>query len=68
MPSLHEPGGRLPQIPGTAPQLSHLPEGCPFRPRCAHATARCAAPPPPRVDAGDRMALCHHPLEQEAAA
>ena len=67
VPSLHEPGGRLPQIPGSAPQPSRLPEGCPFRPRCARATARCAAPPP-RVEAGGHAALCHHPIAREAAA
>ena len=67
VPSLHEPGGRLPQIPGAAPQLSHLPEGCPFRPRCARATARCTAPPP-LVGLGGHVALCHHPLVQDAAA
>ena len=67
VPSLHEPGGRLPQIPGVAPQLSRLPEGCPFRPRCAHVTARCATPPP-RVGTDGHEALCHHPLAQEEAA
>ena len=67
VPSLHEPGGRLPQIAGAAPQLSRLPEGCSFRPRCAHATARCTAPPP-RAGLGEHVALCHHPLAQDTAA
>ncbi|WP_163849532.1 ABC transporter ATP-binding protein [Pseudooceanicola aestuarii] len=62
VPSLHEPGGKLPQIPGSTPQLSNLPSGCPFRPRCPRATEVCATPPP-RVSRGDSDLLCHHPLE-----
>ncbi|WP_323039190.1 ABC transporter ATP-binding protein [Gemmobacter sp.] len=65
VPGLHEPGQRLPQIPGATPQLANLPAGCPFRPRCFAATAACEAPPP-RVALGDRVVLCHHPLEDAA--
>ena len=31
----------LPSIPGSVPDLSSLPEGCRFAPRCAFATERC---------------------------
>ena len=62
VPSLHEPGRRLPQIPGSTPQLSRLPSGCPFRPRCPRATDICATDPPD-VGEGGRVNLCHHPLE-----
>ena len=62
VPSSHAPGGRLPQIPGSTPQLSSLPAGCPFRPRCDRATDLCATEPP-RVAAAGRTVLCHHPLE-----
>ncbi len=65
VPGLHEPGRKLPQIPGATPQLANLPTGCPFRPRCFRASALCETPPP-RVLAGDRMVLCHHPLEGAA--
>ena len=65
VPGLHEPGQQLPQIPGATPQLANLPAGCPFRPRCFAATAACEAPPP-RVALGDRVVLCHHPLEDAA--
>ena len=65
VPGLHEPGEKLPQIPGATPQLSRLPTGCPFRPRCFAATAACEAPPP-RVALEDRVVLCHHPLETAA--
>ncbi len=61
VPSLHEPGRHLPQIPGAAPQLADLPSGCPFRPRCPRATAECAAVPP-RIARDGRIAHCFHPL------
>ncbi len=37
---------RLETIPGTVAQPWALPEGCPFRPRCADAHERCLIPPP----------------------
>jgi len=37
---------RLVAIPGMVPQLSHLPSGCTFHPRCAVAIARCAGEEP----------------------
>lgn len=65
VPSLHQPGTPLPQIPGSTPQLSKLPSGCPFRPRCARASDVCATEPPRTGDA--HAVLCHHPLTQEVA-
>lgn len=62
VPSRHLPGTPLPQIPGSTPQLAHLPSGCPFRPRCPRATEICATEPPEFAKAG-QVALCHHPLE-----
>jgi peptide/nickel transport system ATP-binding protein len=41
-PSLHGPRRDLAGIPGSPPDLSSLPPGCPFVPRCDHATAACA--------------------------
>lgn len=64
VPALHEPGQPLPQIPGSTPQLINLPKGCPFRPRCARATAACASDPPRKGEA--HFALCHHPLTETA--
>jgi oligopeptide/dipeptide ABC transporter ATP-binding protein len=37
---------RLPQIGGQPPSLLAPPPGCRFAPRCPHAFARCAEPPP----------------------
>ena len=62
VPSLHQPGRKLPQIPGSTPQLSHLPSGCPFRTRCPRATEICATVPP-NIGTEARRVLCHHPLE-----
>ena len=47
IPSTREPGTRrrLAQIGGQPPDLARLPEGCPFRPRCSHERAACAAVP-----------------------
>jgi peptide/nickel transport system ATP-binding protein len=39
-------GQRLTAIPGTVPQLQHLPAGCAFHPRCSAAVARCATDEP----------------------
>jgi peptide/nickel transport system ATP-binding protein len=62
VPSLHEPGTPLPQIPGSTPQLSNLPSGCPFRPRCPRASDICASEPP-TVGERDHTVSCHHPME-----
>ncbi|MET8828486.1 ABC transporter ATP-binding protein [Streptomyces sp. NPDC004610] len=47
-------------IPGLPPELSDLPPGCAFAPRCPRADAVCAAPPP--VTDGT---ACHHPHLRE---
>ncbi|WP_320774730.1 ABC transporter ATP-binding protein [Streptomyces sp. CRN 30] len=44
-------------IPGMPPELGDLPGGCAFAPRCARASAACAALPP----LTDGLA-CHHPV------
>ncbi|MEU8542048.1 ABC transporter ATP-binding protein [Streptomyces sp. NPDC048717] len=43
-------------IPGLPPELSNLPEGCAFAPRCPRASAACAVRPEPRS-----QVACHHP-------
>ncbi|GGK42311.1 ABC transporter ATP-binding protein [Salinarimonas ramus] len=67
VPSLHEPGAPLPQVPGSAPPPLQRPEGCAFRPRCARASEACLADPPlATFDDARRAALCHHPIEPDA--
>ena len=41
IPALHQKGQPLYTIPGMPPDLSLDTEGCPFAPRCDHATAIC---------------------------
>jgi peptide/nickel transport system ATP-binding protein len=65
LPAMAAPGQRLRQIPGTAPSLLAVPEGCAFAPRCPRADAACGAPPPEARLQG-RLALCHHPIEVTA--
>ena len=44
---------RLRSIPGQPVDLLHLPEGCPFAPRCPHAKQICLREMPPYVDLGE---------------
>ena len=54
-------GEKLHQIRGTAPSPMQRPEGCPFRPRCDHATDICKTEPEETHD-GPRRWRCFHPL------
>jgi len=46
-------------IPGQPPDLSKLPVGCSFHPRCPHATRRCRGEEPPeRRDTAGATARC----------
>ena len=70
VPSRSVRGARLKQIPGMAPSVLDLPEGCAFRERCPRATGICATMPQMlpafAADAGRRAARCHHPLNPPA--
>ncbi|MFB7611786.1 ABC transporter ATP-binding protein [Streptomyces gardneri] len=48
-------------IPGMPPELSALPEGCAFAPRCPLATDLCATRPEPHAGVA-----CHHPEHPRA--
>jgi peptide/nickel transport system ATP-binding protein len=67
LPANAVPGRDLVQIPGATPSLLNLPPGCPFAPRCAHATDICRTEPPREVT-GSRAVRCHHPLGGRIAA
>ena len=45
-------GNRLVTIPGSPPDLSSLPKGCAFAPRCTFAEPRCLADEPAEVTVG----------------
>lgn len=49
---------RLPAIAGTVPTLAHMPEGCPFQPRCPDAMPICAEKIPPNNAFGSHRVAC----------
>jgi peptide/nickel transport system ATP-binding protein len=52
-------GGVLTPIPGAPPDLSNLPKGCSFAPRCTRSLDRCTVEAPQLVDIGpDRAVRC----------
>jgi len=55
-------GTQLRQIPGMTPSLLHLPQGCAFRPRCAHATDACLQVPMVAERHGGGSLRCWNPL------
>jgi len=59
IPHLGAGSGRpLESIPGTVPDLTDLPTGCSFHPRCPEAGDDCQAALPRLEDAGDRLCAC----------
>jgi len=60
VPRLDEPRrSRLQPIPGQPPDLSRLPGGCSFAPRCAYAIDRCREEEPPLAPvAGEHVSAC----------
>ncbi len=51
----------LPTIPGTVPDLLHLPSGCRFVDRCYKADEACHREEPPLEWQGDQAVACFHP-------
>jgi oligopeptide transport system ATP-binding protein len=48
------------QIPGSPPDVAHLPAGCPFAPRCQRAADICSREFPPFVQlTAEHFSLCH---------
>lgn len=59
IPRLRGDRGRLFMIEGSVPDLSRLPEGCPFHPRCPEAGPRCRSERPELVNCGpERRIAC----------
>ena len=61
-------GRPLATIGGAPPDLTRLPEGCTFAPRCACASAKCVAQRPPLLRAGDEALACWHPVSPAGLA
>jgi len=59
-PPMHGERTELSGIPGSPPDLAHLPSGCRFHPRCPYAMARCTTETPPLVEirGTDRSVAC----------
>jgi peptide/nickel transport system ATP-binding protein len=50
------------RLDGDVPNPTNLPPGCPFHPRCAHATGKCRVERPALTPHGDSGLLaCYHP-------
>ncbi len=59
IPRMGDPDQRLVAIDGQPPDLSALPPGCSFAPRCPQAFPRCRdVAPPPFAPEGGRIARC----------
>ncbi|MET7797998.1 ABC transporter ATP-binding protein [Streptomyces decoyicus] len=60
IPRLDQKGQRLYAIKGLPPNLTAIPPGCPFHPRCPLAQDICRTDPPPLYEAGPgRASACH---------
>jgi oligopeptide transport system ATP-binding protein len=59
---------RLPAIPGQPPDLSQLPAGCAFAPRCPLVHERCRERPEVRIRPGARELACHLEATSEKIA
>ena len=63
MPGNAPPGERLHSIPGGLPQLSNLPAGCSFAPRCVYASSACNMVPELIRTSSDHAVRCVSPLD-----
>lgn len=61
LPGNAEPGTRLQQIPGLAPNMFHPPKGCAFAARCGSATDACQVQPE-FTGTEDHRYRCFHPV------
>jgi oligopeptide transport system ATP-binding protein len=61
IPRLDQKGETLAAIGGLPPNLTRIPPGCPFNPRCNYAQDVCRADPPPPLHevVHGRLAACH---------
>jgi peptide/nickel transport system ATP-binding protein len=59
MPEFSRERSRLKAIPGSVPQLSDLPQGCKFSPRCPFVMKQCNLEEPPMYDVSGRWVRCY---------
>jgi oligopeptide/dipeptide ABC transporter ATP-binding protein len=61
IPRLEQKGNRLTPIGGAPPNLTRVPPGCSFHPRCPRARGNCRVDEPPLYDVGPgRASACHY--------
>jgi peptide/nickel transport system ATP-binding protein len=58
-PNQYKDAGPLPSLPGSVPNLSRVPSGCPFHPRCRLARPQCAEDPGPVLETSRGAGLGH---------
>ena len=66
VPRLDKDEAELATIAGEPPDMSHLPPGCPFSPRCAQILDHCRTDRPALETLGDRRRACHLPAKEVA--
>ncbi|SFS20334.1 oligopeptide/dipeptide ABC transporter ATP-binding protein [Yoonia litorea] len=66
VPRLDQDQGELMTIAGEPPDMSHLPPGCPFSPRCAQVMDHCPTDRPALETNGQRRRACHLPAMEVA--
>ena len=65
VPGMHDDErAPLRQIPGSPPDVNHMPPGCPFQPRCKFAIERCTREMPPALSHGTGESACWVPREE----
>jgi oligopeptide/dipeptide ABC transporter ATP-binding protein len=64
-PSVEGEKRDLTSIPGSPPDLSDPPEGCPFEARCPFASPECSKPLPEVEPVEDHRVRCHEPVPFE---
>jgi oligopeptide transport system ATP-binding protein len=67
VPRIDDDGEELPVIPGDPPDMTRLPEGCPFTPRCPLAMEVCGRVQPPLEPCGEARRACHAEPERVVA-
>ena len=60
VPRQYKDDGPLPSLPGSVPNLSRLPSGCTFHPRCPLAQPICAKEPGPSLEAAKGAVTSGH--------
>ena len=64
IPRLNSNEEHLVTIPGNPPNLLHLPQGCPFSPRCQFATEQCQTAPTLSAFNHNQLRNCWLPVEK----